>query len=158
MSLLSAQASVVKTPEVIKGLGKVQKAGNAGKENALTKTFELQMKAYHIVPELQEFKFHPTRRWEFDYAWPSLKVAVEVNGGSSYSSHKVIRDKKGVVRVVPSSRHISPEGYRKDREKVNEAQALGWKVYEFDAEHVRTGFAIDWLRKNVFLSENLSTL
>ena len=28
-----------------------------------------------------EFRFHVQRKWRFDYCWPDLKVAVEIEGG-----------------------------------------------------------------------------
>ena len=31
-------------------------------------------------PEL-EYRFHPFRKWRFDFAWPEQKVAVEMEGG-----------------------------------------------------------------------------
>ena len=33
------------------------------------------------VEVVKEFKFHPTRRWRFDYAIPTHKIALEVEGG-----------------------------------------------------------------------------
>ena len=59
----------------------------------------------------KEFRFHPTRRWRFDYAVPSLKIAVEVDGG-----------------VWTGGRHINPAGYINDMEKLNNAAAMGWLV------------------------------
>ena len=59
-----------------------------------------------------EYKFHPERRWRFDFANPDHKVAVEVNGGQW-----------GV------SGHSSGSGLQRDAEKLNAAQALGWKVF-----------------------------
>ena len=29
----------------------------------------------------KEWKFHPVRRWRFDYAFPDFRVALEVEGG-----------------------------------------------------------------------------
>ena len=63
------------------------------------------------VEVVKEFQFHPTRRWRFDYAFPSMKVAVEVDGG-----------------VWTSGRHINPAGYVGDMEKLNNAASLGWLV------------------------------
>ena len=31
---------------------------------------------------IREYKFHDTRRWRFDMAWPRLKIAAEVEGGT----------------------------------------------------------------------------
>lgn len=30
----------------------------------------------------QEYKFHATRRWRFDYAWAQYKIALEVEGAA----------------------------------------------------------------------------
>ena len=59
----------------------------------------------------KEFRFHATRRWRFDYAFPTLKIAVEVDGG-----------------VWTGGRHINPAGYINDMEKLNNAAAMGWLV------------------------------
>lgn len=59
----------------------------------------------------KEFRFHSTRRWRFDYAFPILKIAVEVDGG-----------------VWTGGRHINPAGYINDMEKLNNAAAMGWLV------------------------------
>ena len=58
-----------------------------------------------------EYRFHPERKWRFDYAWPDAKVALEVEGG-----------------VWTGGRHTSPAGFLKDIEKYNAAARLGWRV------------------------------
>jgi hypothetical protein len=68
-----------------------------------------------------EHKFHPTRRWRFDIAIPSLKLAIEYEG--VYGGGK--------------SRHTSTTGYTGDCDKYNEAQILGWKVIRFTAKNVK---------------------
>ncbi len=62
----------------------------------------------------KEYKFHPERRWRFDFAIPSLMIGIEYNGMQS-----------------AKSRHTTLMGYTGDREKINAAQSLGWKVLEF---------------------------
>lgn len=59
-----------------------------------------------------EYKFHPTRRWRFDFAYPDLMLAIEVEGG-----------------IWVGGRHIHPVGFEKDCEKYNEATKMGWKVF-----------------------------
>ena len=61
----------------------------------------------------EEFKFHVERRWRFDWCIPAIKVAIEYNGIFS-----------------AKSRHTTAAGYSADREKINEAQTLGWIVVE----------------------------
>lgn len=60
---------------------------------------------------LTEHRFHPDRKWRFDYAWPDAKVALEVEGG-----------------VWTGGRHTSSSGFLKDIEKYNAAARLGWRV------------------------------
>lgn len=61
---------------------------------------------------VKEFRFHPERRWRFDYAIPSHKIAVEVEGG-----------------VWTGGRHIRAQGFLGDMEKYNTATLMGWRVF-----------------------------
>ena len=65
----------------------------------------------------REFRFDPDRRWRFDFAWPSEKVAVELNGG-----------------VWNGGGHIRPGGYEKDIEKYRAATLQGWRVLVYTAK------------------------
>lgn len=66
------------------------------------------------------------RRWRFDYAFPSVRVAVEIDGG-----------------VWINGRHNRPSGYLRDMEKFNAAASLGWLVQHFTPQEKfrRTTFA-----------------
>jgi hypothetical protein len=46
----------------------------------LEETLAFQLKAVGLKPE-REYKFHPTRKWRVDFAFPALKIGVEVEGG-----------------------------------------------------------------------------
>lgn len=61
---------------------------------------------------VKEYKFHPTRRWRFDYAIPKYKIALEVEGG-----------------VWTGGRHIRAQGFLGDMEKYNMATLMGWRVF-----------------------------
>ena len=63
---------------------------------------------------VKEFRFHPVRRWRFDYAIPEALVAIEVEGG-----------------IYAGGRHVRGAGYEKDCQKYNEAQLLGWIVLRY---------------------------
>ena len=39
-------------------------------------------KSMGIPAPVTELKFHPSRKFRFDYAWPEHRVAVEINGGA----------------------------------------------------------------------------
>jgi hypothetical protein len=53
----------------------------------------------------------PARAWAFDYAWPEVRLALEVQGG-----------------IFSFGRHTTGEGFGRDMEKWNAAVALGWFV------------------------------
>ena len=64
------------------------------------------------LPEPEpEFPFWPGRKYAFDYAWPDLKVALEVEGGT-----------------LKLGRHNRPGGYEEDCRKYSEAALRGWLV------------------------------
>lgn len=71
-----------------------------------------------LQPPVREFRFCE-RRWRFDFAWPSHKVAVEIDGG-----------------IFIRGRHVDPVGGHNDRTKHNAATARGWKVLRYDARHL----------------------
>lgn len=62
----------------------------------------------------REYLFHPVRRWRFDLAWPAIKVAVEIEGGTWING--------GHTRAL---------GYQKDCTKYNAAAELGWVVLRY---------------------------
>ena len=64
-----------------------------------------------------EHKFHPTRKWRFDFAWVDLKIALECDGGQFKTG---------------GGRHNSDS----DREKLNNAALLGWRVVRFSARQI----------------------
>ena len=70
---------------------------------------------------IREYKFHPTRKWRFDFAHLETRVAIEVEGGT-WSKKK--------------NRHTTGKGYADDREKYNSAQELGWKVFSLTPEMI----------------------
>lgn len=72
-----------------------------------------------------EYRFHPTRKWRFDLAYPEKKIAVEIHGG-----------------VYTHGHHVRGRGFEDDREKMNEAQLLGWKVLEYSTGQVEDGTPI----------------
>lgn len=76
-----------------------------------------------------EYRFHPTRAWRFDYAWPTRHIALEVEGG-----------------LHIRGRHVRALGYLRDLEKYNEALRLGWRVLRVAPEWLRTGQAWTWLQ------------
>ena len=85
------------------------------------------------IPKPQPwFKFMtPERDFEFDFAWPELKVALEIEGLATKRN--------------PKSRHQTWGGYTRDCEKYNLATIRGWKVIRATQKHVETCQFLDWL-------------
>lgn len=88
-------------------------------------TLMMHFKAHKLTPE-REFRFHDTRRWRFDFAFPDRKLAVEVEGGT-----------------YTNGRHTRGSGYEKDLEKYNTAARLGWTVLRYTTGQVIKGTAIN---------------
>lgn len=84
-----------------------------------------QIKASGLPEPEREHRFHKTRKWRFDLAWPALKIAVEVHGA-----------------IFSGGRHTRGAGFEKDREKVNTATLMGWRVYEVPTGWVTSGAAL----------------
>ena len=69
-----------------------------------------------------EHKFHPERRWRFDWAAPALRLALELDG---------------VTHFGPSlGGHQTARGIEKDIEKRNAAVELGWVVLHYTQRQV----------------------
>jgi very-short-patch-repair endonuclease len=68
------------------------------------------------VDFVTEYKFHPFRKWRFDFAVIDKQIAIEYEGIMS-----------------AKARHTSVTGYTKDTEKYNAAALLGWKVLRYTA-------------------------
>jgi very-short-patch-repair endonuclease len=85
----------------------------------------------HGLPDPEdEYPFHPTRKWRFDFAWPELMLAVEVDGG-----------------LHVGGRHIRGRGRENDLAKVAEGQCLGWRVLTVSTDMVNDGRLLAWLER-----------
>lgn len=89
--------------------------------SSLEAAFLLEMSQSDLPQAQREYRFHPERKWRFDFAWPERKVAVECEGG-----------------IWKRGRHVHPVGYLKDCEKYNAAALLGWRVFRFTRESVKS--------------------
>lgn len=72
-----------------------------------------------LTPFTREHRFHPTRKWRLDFAWPERKVSIELQGGQ-----------------WTRGAHLRGKQYQSDCEKLNEAQLLGWIVLWFTTDDV----------------------
>lgn len=90
----------------------------------------LHLKSYK-VDFVREHRFHPKRRWRFDFAIIDKMLAIEVEGITYFGG----REKLG--------RHQTASGMEKDLEKYSEAMKLGWNIYRCSQRMVKSGYAIE---------------
>jgi very-short-patch-repair endonuclease len=76
-----------------------------------------------------EVRFHPTRKWRFDFAWEAQSLAVEFEGA-----------------VFAGGRHSRGVGFSGDADKYNAAVLLGWRVLRFTERQVKDGSAVVTIR------------
>ena len=69
----------------------------------------------------REYRFS-FRKYRFDFAWPKMLVAVEIDGGTL-----MIRNSKRTGRPVVIGRH----NLDADREKGNSAATRGWRILHY---------------------------
>jgi very-short-patch-repair endonuclease len=91
----------------------------------------LQMRAAGVPEPVHEYRFHPVRKWRFDFAWPDRMLAAECEGGTAYGR----------------SRHSRGSGFDADCEKYNTALLLGWRVLRFSGAMVDNGEALQTIEQ-----------
>lgn len=92
-------------------------------------TFAQLCEAAGLACPVPEYRFHPTRRWRWDWAWPEDKLAVEVNGGAWVGG-----------------RHTRGAGYARDLEKWSAGAALGWRIIHVTPRQFARGDALALVR------------
>lgn len=73
----------------------------------------------------QRLKAEGLKDWRFDFAWPELMLAVEVEGGAWVGG-----------------RHTRGKGFLEDLRKYQAAQMMGWTVYRTAGELIKSGEAV----------------
>lgn len=96
-------------------------------KSELEETFALHCKVDKIGVE-REYKFHPDRAWRFDFAIPTRKIAIECEGG-----------------IWSGGAHTRGKHFLSDMEKYNEAAKMGWFIFRFDIDAIKSGKAIQFL-------------
>ena len=101
--------------------------------NLPTPKTEYQFAAEHVGagPGIQKrLKAQGLRNWRFDFAWPQLMFAVEVEG-----------------ITVGGGRHQRIGGFKEDIEKYHHAMDMGWTVYRCTGHLIKDGRAIQIIKK-----------
>jgi very-short-patch-repair endonuclease len=75
--------------------------------------------AFGLPAPIPEYKFHKKRKWRIDYAWPDIKLAVEIEGGA-----------------YTNGRHTRPVGFVKDMNKYNQLTMYGYYLLRFTPKNI----------------------
>lgn len=110
----------------------VRTAVMRAKSEALSDLFTAYVHQRLGVECVREYRFHPVRKWRFDYAIPLLKIAIECDGG-----------------VFTRGRHVRPVGYLNDMEKFNASSELGWLVLKFTPQQLMKEETIATIRTTI---------
>lgn len=88
-------------------------------ENPDYALFPKVLKADLGVTAVREYRFHPERKWRFDYAIEEHRIAIEVEGG-----------------IWTGGRHTRGSGFKRDMEKYNSAASMGWRLVRVAPEEL----------------------
>lgn len=88
----------------------------------------------------EEYRFSSDRRYRFDFAWPHIAMAVEVEGG-----------------IWTNGRHTRGTGYKDDCKKYNYAQSRGWMVLRYPGDMVESGEALEQITELIRIREQTPT-
>jgi len=91
--------------------------------------FKLHCRISGLNP-VTEHRFDTKRKWRFDFAFPTQKLAVEIEGA-----------------IWSRGRHTRGIGYEGDMEKYNAAVLAGWRVLRYSTDMVVRGDAITDVEK-----------
>ena len=86
----------------------------------------------HKISFEQEFQFNADRKWRADFHLIGMGILIEVGGG-----------------IWSNGRHTRGKGYLGDMAKYNSAQGLGYQVYRYSTEQVKSGLAIEQILKRI---------
>ena len=78
---------------------------------------------YEIPSPVLEYRFHKTRKWRFDMAWP--RIFAKANGKIALGGGGVYLEIDGGLWT--GGRHTRGAALVKDYEKRNAATVLGWR-------------------------------
>jgi very-short-patch-repair endonuclease len=123
---------MAKTSKHIGTGAKCAKKGVKTPKKAQNDMFTFYIRQKLGVECVREYRFHPDRQWRFDYAIPSLRIAIEIDGG-----------------IWINGRHNRASGYIGDMEKFNAAATLGWVVLKFTPQEQYSRKAFDLITETI---------
>lgn len=116
-----------------------------------------------------EYAFHHSRKWRFDYAWPAVNVALEVQGGqyNFFASQKKIKtllgylrkgspNRGGIISQIEAlvsqmvGRHGRGDHLKNEYDKLNEAALDGWRVYFVMPDQLLSDATVELVRSALY--------
>ena len=91
------------------------------------------LQSARVILPVGEYKFVSDRKWRFDYAWPEVKAALEVEGGA-----------------YTAGRHTRGKGFIADMEKYNRGVIEGWRIVRCTPDTLRTAKTVDMIRELLY--------
>lgn len=92
--------------------------------------FLLMVKARKLPRPVPEFRFHPVRKFRFDFAWTEQRLALEVEGG-----------------VWSGGAHGRGTGIVRDMEKATLAAEEGWRIIRVTPSNLATQDTMDTIER-----------
>lgn len=93
-------------------------------------TFDALCKIAGLPVPVPEYRFHPPRRWRFDFAWPDRWLALEVQGG-----------------LFVTGRHSRGAALLKEHEKLNTAALDGWRILFCTPKQIENGEVVSVIER-----------
>ena len=114
------------------------------KREQFERLFAHQCAVVGIAAPIPQYQFARElgRFWTADFAWPDLKLLVEVDGG-------IWRSGGGA--------HSRPSAILRDMAKHNDATLLGWRVLRFSTDEVKSGHALRFVERMMVSRETIPT-
>ncbi len=91
-----------------------------------------QIEAHRMPEPVRQYRFAEPRRYSADFAWPGLRVLIEVQGG---------------IWMPGGGAHSRPMNIERDVEKQQLAAVYGWTLVPVTTKQVKNGEAIAVLER-----------
>lgn len=97
----------------------------------LEERFAFQIRTYNLPEPKRQYKFHASRKFLADFAWPEFRLIVEINGGT----------------WMTKSGHNTGKGILRDYEKSNAAQLMGYTYLQFTGKELDDLTAVETVKE-----------